>query len=141
MYAVLLTILVLDAVFLGVVILLQSGKGGGLAAMGGGTASTEMLLGGRQAATVLTRASWIAGGLFMLLALVLSILSSRAEQPESILQDVFQEQAAPEPQPLLPVLEQPAGSEGAGAAQQPAPGGGTPAPQGETQKPPAPPNP
>ena len=38
MYAFLLTLLVLDGLFMGVVILLQSGKGGGLAAMGGGEA-------------------------------------------------------------------------------------------------------
>lgn len=108
MYGGLLAILVLDAVFLGIVILLQSGKGGGLAAMGGGAASTEILFGGRQAATVLVRATWIAGGLFMLLAVALAILSSRVQQPRSILQDAFQEQSAPQPQPLLPMLQEPA---------------------------------
>jgi len=71
MYGFLLAILVLDGLFLGVVILLQSGKGGGLAAMGGGAAATDGILGGRQATTVLTRATWIAGGTFMVLALVL----------------------------------------------------------------------
>ena len=58
MYAFLLVILILDGLFLAVVILLQSGKGGGLAAMGGGVTATEGLLGGRQATTFLTRASW-----------------------------------------------------------------------------------
>ncbi|MBI4519544.1 MAG: preprotein translocase subunit SecG [Gemmatimonadetes bacterium] len=104
MYGLLLTIMVVDAIFLAIVILLQSGKGGGLAAVGGGAAGTEMLLGGRQAATILTRATWVAGGVFMFLAVVLSILSSRAQVPQSILQDVLQQQAAPEPQPLLPFL-------------------------------------
>ena len=86
MYAFLLTVLVLDGIFLGIVILLQSGKGGGLAAVGGGAAMTEGLLGGRQATTVLTRATWAAGTTFMVLSLVLSILSSRAQQPESVIQ-------------------------------------------------------
>jgi preprotein translocase subunit SecG len=101
MYNLLLAILVLDGLFLGVVILLQSGKGGGLAAMGGGVSATEGILAGRQASEVLTRATWTAGGLFMGLALVLSILSSRAAQPDSILLDEIQ-QTAPAPEPLLP---------------------------------------
>ena len=65
MYGILLAMLVLDGLFLGVVILLQSGKGGGLAAMGGGASATEGILAGRQATTVLTRATWIAAGIFM----------------------------------------------------------------------------
>ena len=100
MYGFLLALLVLDGLFLGIVILLQSGKGGGLAAMGGGAAATEGILGGRQATTVLTRATWIAGGTFMGLALVLSIMSSRAQQPQSILLDDLQ--SAPAPAPILP---------------------------------------
>lgn len=103
MYWFLLALLVLDGLFLGVVILLQSGKGGGLAAMGGGVTATEGILGGRQATTVLTRATWTAGGVFMALALVLSILSSRAQQPDSILLEDVQ-QTAPAPEPVLPGL-------------------------------------
>jgi preprotein translocase subunit SecG len=101
MYGILLSILVLDGIFLGVVILLQSGKGGGLAAVGGGAGMTEGLLGGRQATTVLTRATWTAGTIFMVLALVLSILSSRSQQPQSVIQ-VDAPATAPAPQPVLP---------------------------------------
>ncbi|MYI67150.1 MAG: preprotein translocase subunit SecG, partial [Gemmatimonadetes bacterium] len=43
MYGFLLALLVLDGILLGVVILLQAGKGGGLAAMGGGAAATDVL--------------------------------------------------------------------------------------------------
>ncbi|MGD2121924.1 MAG: preprotein translocase subunit SecG [Gemmatimonadota bacterium] len=108
MYNFLLALMVLDGLFLAVVILLQSGKGGGLAAMGGGAAATEGILGGRQATTVLTRATWIAGGTFMGLALVLSIMSSRAQVPQSILLDDLQ-QTAPAPEPLLPGLSDTSG--------------------------------
>lgn len=101
MYGFLLAILVLDGLFLAVVILLQSGKGGGLAAMGGSAAMTEGILGGRQATTVLTRATWVAGTIFMVLAFILSILSSRARQPESVIQ-IDAPAAAPAPQPILP---------------------------------------
>ena len=105
MYGLLLAILILDGIFLGVVVLLQSGKGGGLAAMGGGAAATDGILGGRQATTMLTRATWTTGSLFMLLSLVLSIMSSRATLPQSILrQDVVP--TAPVAQPILPTLDE-----------------------------------
>jgi preprotein translocase subunit SecG len=103
MYGFLLALLVLDGIFLAIVVLLQAGKGGGLAAMGGGVTATEGILAGRQATTVLTRATWTAGGIFMGLALVLSILSSRAQQPRSILLDDLR-QTAPAPEPILPGL-------------------------------------
>ena len=108
MYGILLALLVLDGLFLGVVVLLQSGKGGGLAAMGGGASSmTEGILGGRQATTMLTRATWISGSIFMVLALVLSILSSRTAQPDSVIREGLQptqRQGAPAttPEPVLP---------------------------------------
>lgn len=114
MYYFLLGLLVLDGFFLGVVILLQSGKGGGLAAMGGGAAATEGILGGRQATTVLTRATWISGGAFMALALILSIMSSRAQVPQSILLDDLQ-QSAPAPEPILPGLSDTPAETGSGA--------------------------
>lgn len=105
MYGFLLAVLVLDGLFLSVVILLQAGKGGGLAAVGGGAGTmTEGVLGGRQAQTVLTRATWASGAAFMILALVLSILSSRAQAPTSVIQ-VNAPAAAP--QPVLPIGEQP----------------------------------
>ncbi len=105
MYGFFLTLLVLDGIFLSVVILLQAGKGGGLAAMGGGGGTmTEGVLGGRQASSFLVRSSWIAGGAFMVLSLVLAILSSRSDRPGSILQSEFQT-APTAPAPLLPGAE------------------------------------
>jgi preprotein translocase subunit SecG len=125
MYGILLAILVLDGLFLGVVILLQSGKGGGLAAMGGGASATDGILAGRQATTVLTRATWIAAGIFMSLALILSILSSRSTQPQSILLDGLQQSA---PAPILPGLtDSPIGDEGTtGGGEETTPPGGAP---------------
>lgn len=101
MYGIFLTLLVLDGIFLTTIILLQAGKGGGLAAMGGGVTSTEGVLGGRQAATFLVRATWAAGAVFMVLALILAILSSRTQQPGSILQQDLQ-QVPTQPAPVVP---------------------------------------
>lgn len=99
MFGLLLTLMLIDGALLAVIVLLQSGKGGGLASMGGGM-GTDTLIGGRQAATILTKATWVAGGVFLFLALALSIVSSRQRAPESILRGEFQpaqQQAAPAP--------------------------------------------
>ena len=123
-YNLLLAILILDGLFLSVVVLLQSGKGGGLAAMGGsGTMPTDGILGGRQATNLLTRATWTAGTIFMVLALVLSIMSSRSSAPASILRPDMPQ--ATEPVPVLPGLS---GDEPAAAGE---PGGGTGGSQGQ----------
>ncbi|HSJ13445.1 MAG TPA: preprotein translocase subunit SecG [Longimicrobiales bacterium] len=125
MFGFLLVLLILDGLLLTVVVLLQAGKGGGLAAMGGASAGTDSLIGGRQAATLLTKASWTTGGLFLALALTLSVLSSRQRQPESVLRELQGQQAAPTaPAPLLPGSQAPA----EGAAPAGTEGGASPAP-------------
>jgi preprotein translocase subunit SecG len=74
---ILLTIIhVLVCFFLVVVVLLQSGKAADLAGAFGGMGS-QTAFGPRGAATILTRATTIAAGLFMLTSLVLSINASR----------------------------------------------------------------
>ena len=62
MFAFLLTLLILDALVLSAVVLLQAGQGGGLASLGGAT--TDTVLGGRQAVTILHRLSWWCGGIW-----------------------------------------------------------------------------
>ena len=101
MFGLLLTLLILDGLLLVVVVLLQAGKGGGLAAMGGG-AGTDSFMGGRQATGVLTKATWATGAIFLALALILSILSSRGQEAEPLLQQEFRQTAPATPQPLVP---------------------------------------
>ena len=122
MYAFLLALLVIDGLFMSVVILLQAGKGGGLASVGGGAAMTEGILGGRQATTVLTRATWFSGSIFMVLALVLSIMSSRSTAPTSVIQVPTTTAPTSAPEPVIPGL--------GGGAPTPAPESTTPAPGG-----------
>jgi preprotein translocase subunit SecG len=73
MFALLLTLLILDALVLSVVVLLQAGQGGGLASLGG-AGGTDTVLGGRQAVTILTKASWWCGGIFLVLSLILQFV-------------------------------------------------------------------
>jgi preprotein translocase subunit SecG len=93
---ILLTLLVIDSVILVAAILLQAGKGGGLAAsFGGVTSSADAILGTRQAGNLLTKISWWCGGLFLAFAFMLSLSSSRRSAPRSILDQTFTAPAAP----------------------------------------------
>ena len=102
MYSFLVVLLILDALVLATAILLQAGKGGGLAASFGGTSSsTDSLLGTRQAGNILTKTSWWGGAIFIALAFVLQIMSSRSRVPTSILDQALTPASAPATAPGL----------------------------------------
>lgn len=89
-YNLLLGLLFFDAALLVTVILLQAGKGGGLAAtFGGVSSSADAILGTRAAGNLLTKASWWCGGLFLGFAFVLSLMSSGTRRPTSVLDEAF----------------------------------------------------
>src|SRR5918996_393953 len=59
------------------VVLMQQGKGGDMASAFGGGGSSQTAFGARTGATVLTRATTVLGALFMIVALMLSIVGQR----------------------------------------------------------------
>ena len=78
MLIILLTIIhVIVCLFLVIVVLLQSGKAADLAGAFGGMGS-QTAFGPRGSATVLTKATTIAAGLFMITSLTLSVLGTRS---------------------------------------------------------------
>ena len=90
LYNFLLVLLVIDAFVLIAAILLQSGKGSGLAAnFGGASSSPDAFIGIRQAGTILTKATWWCAGIFLGLSFVLQIMSTRTQVPKSVLEDTF----------------------------------------------------
>jgi preprotein translocase subunit SecG len=96
MFTFLLVLLVIDSLVLIAAILLQSGKGNGLAAsFGGVSSSADSLLGTRQAGNLLTRTSWWGGAIFLLLAFILSLASTRQRAPKSVLDQAFSQPPAP----------------------------------------------
>jgi len=107
MYTFLLVILVIDSLVLVASILMQSAKGGGLAAsFGGVSTAADAFMGSRQAGNVLTKVSWWSGGLFLVLAFVLQIMSTRGRTPTSILDQGVAPpatQTAPPPASAVPL--------------------------------------
>lgn len=101
---ILITLLVIDSVILVAAILLQAGKGGGLAAsFGGVTSSADAILGTRQAGNLLTKTSWWCGGFFLGLSFLLSLASTQQASPRSILDQTF----TTPPAPVAPAPTQP----------------------------------
>jgi preprotein translocase subunit SecG len=76
---------ILDVIHIGAcavlmfVVLLQQGKGGGLGAAFGGGAAAQVF-GGRGAGNILTRATAICAGIFMLTSVSLAYLSSSGDR-------------------------------------------------------------
>lgn len=129
MYTFLIVLLVLASIFLIAAILMQSGKGGGLAATFGGVGtSPDSFFGTRQMGNVLTKSSWYLGGAFLLLGFVLSLMSSRAVASRSVLDQ-------PVAAPTVPATGAPGESrapiplEAAPATPQPEPGATPTTPQ------------
>jgi len=115
--------LLICAALIGVV-LMQSGKGGGLAggAFGG---SAQTVFGGRGATDFLSKATMVLGGLFFAMSLVLALLSSHsaATQAKSLIGEQARKAAAGAQ------TQQQQGAAPASGAQAPAtPAGGAPAP-------------
>jgi preprotein translocase subunit SecG len=99
MFALLLILHVLTCAVLVAIVLLQAGRGGGLAtAFGGGGA--QSIFGGRGAATFLSKATVVLGGLFFLTSLSLALLSTRSgDRTRSLMQEEARRAAQSAPAP------------------------------------------
>jgi preprotein translocase subunit SecG len=119
------TIHVIVCLFLVIVVLLQSGKAADLAGAFGGMGS-QTAFGPRGAATVLSKSTAIAAGLFMVTSITLSIMGTRTAGvgtgSKSVLERA-QQPTAPKPNATvpLPLPGIPAGTPPAGAPGVPQP--------------------
>ncbi len=114
MYGFIIGLLILDSLILVVIVLLQAGQGGGLAALGG-SGGTESFFGGRHAVTWLTKTTWVTGGVFLFLSLVLSFLSASNSIGTTDVQELLRTPVGPvqtaplplETEPLVPAIPAP----------------------------------
>ena len=110
MYSLLIVLFVLACLAMILVILLQAGKGQGLAGAFGGAASGAVF-GGRGAATFLSRTTTILAVAYMILCLLISFLYK--SENEEARQSLIQQQAAEETTlpatdiPVAPIPQQP----------------------------------
>jgi preprotein translocase subunit SecG len=92
----LLFLLLADCLALMLVVLLQSGKGGGLAAGFGGAGTGIEMMGSRQTATFLHNATRWLGGAFLVICFAISLLAARGNRPRSLIEtQLQQERSAP----------------------------------------------
>ena len=118
LFYIIVFIIALLAVLMTLVILLQSGKGGGLAGIAAGGA-TQQVLGARQAPDFLEKATWTLSTVFIVLCILSNFFigGQEAAPSESVIQQQAQgsstEQVVPDlaPAPVAP-LETEAGTTG-----------------------------
>jgi preprotein translocase subunit SecG len=132
MYIALLILHLFVCIALIAVVLVQSGKGGGLAggAFGG---SAQTVFGGKGAVDFITRATMVLGSLFFLTTLTLALMTTNVGRgSRSLIQEEARRAGQQAPAQLPPTGTAPAPAGGAAPAPSgstaPAPQGGTPAP-------------
>jgi len=104
MYALLTTFTILVAIFLVIMVLLQSSKGGGLAGITGGANNFGTMFGSRRTADFLSKSTWWLGSLLLGLPLIINVFflpgQTTSAERNSIIQS-GQEQTVPTT-PALP---------------------------------------
>ncbi|MCY3594036.1 MAG: preprotein translocase subunit SecG [Bacteroidetes bacterium] len=104
MFTLLIVIIALIGIIMTGLILLQAGKGGGLAGIASGGATTQ-ILGARQAPDVLERGTWILATVFIVLCVLTNFVIDDGTSQQSILQQQSQQstqQPVPAPEELPP---------------------------------------
>jgi preprotein translocase subunit SecG len=119
LFSIALVIFVIVCIFLCLLILIQSDKGGGLSgALGGGFSSATNLLGSADTANILTKATSISAGIFLGMCLILSIFMSHpaGQQTKSALKSRAEKQGNYSPSSVLQGQQGlPIGAQGQGA--------------------------
>lgn len=97
MYILIVIIITIIAILITVAVLLQAGRGGGLAGIGGGGQATQVL-GARQAPDFLEKATWTLGTAFIVLCILANFFVDPTEERRSVIEGA----QIPMEQPLPP---------------------------------------
>src|SRR5688572_2570680 len=95
LYYLITTLYVIVCFLLIITILLQQGKGGDIANAFGGGGGSQAVFGARSGATLLTRATAVLAGLFVIFAIALTVIGQRG--PGSVVGGI-----EPPPAPAVP---------------------------------------
>ena len=107
-YTILIVLIAIIGILMATVVLLQSGKGGGLAGIAGsGGGGAVQLLGSRQAPDILEKATWILATIFISLCIMTNFFVDTVDSRESIIQTQGQQLPVQAPAPA-PAQNQPA---------------------------------
>ncbi|MDE2771413.1 MAG: preprotein translocase subunit SecG [Bacteroidota bacterium] len=103
MFTFLIVVITLIGIVMTGLILLQAGKGGGLAGIASGGATTQ-ILGARQAPDVLEKGTWIMATVFIVLCVLTNFVIDDGGSQKSVLQQSPQtnQQTLPAPEELPP---------------------------------------
>lgn len=104
MFTFIIILITIIAILITFVVLIQSGKGGGLAGIASGGATTQ-ILGARQAPDVLEKATWLLATLFIVFCVLSNFAIDSGEVQESVIQQRTEQQQSGQ-QPLPPAGEQ-----------------------------------
>ncbi len=105
MFIFLIVVITLIGLVMTLTILLQSGKGGGLAGIAAGGA-TRQILGARQAPDILEKATWTLATAFIVLCVLTNFTIDRGTAQESVIQRSLPQQEVPQQQeaPAVPLV-------------------------------------
>ena len=101
MFIFLVVLILLIAILMSIVVLLQSGKGGGLSGIAGG--QTTQVLGARQAPDLLEKVTWALGGAFLFLSVITTFFTDTAEVNDTSAFEEAAEGVDPVPATELPI--------------------------------------
>ena len=122
MFTFLIVLISIIAVLMTLVVLLQSGKGGGLAGIAAGGTTTQ-ILGSRQAPDFLEKATWSLATAFIVLCILSNFVIGPGDQGGSVIQQ--QGQTGQIQAPVLPTPTDTAPATGEGSADGAAAEGGS----------------
>src|SRR5207237_5086773 len=138
MFALIIALHVIVSLFLIFVILLQPGRGDGMAALGGGGGSSSVF-GGRGSVTFLAKVTEVCAAIFMITSLTLAYRSSHTDSVLRARRNIAAQEAAQKTGPATPPLPtgQTAPAPATGGAAVPVPGTQAPGPATQPANPPS----
>ncbi len=128
MFVFLIVVIALIGIIMTFLVLIQAGKGGGLAGIAAGGATTQ-ILGARQAPDVLEKATWILAALFIVLCILTNFTIDTGQRQRSIIQQQQSQQQGA--QPVVPGPQDAEGTQDAPATQDAQPATTPPQPDGQ----------